>query len=144
MWTKAFWKAAAERAVRGAAVAALAIWTAAGVDIVGGVDFTAVAWAALVGAVGSLLLSLAGNQINDVPGPSLTGTEETVPPAVPVPDQPARDEVGVGEGKYILLVTCGVLLALLLFFVVFPALGNDDNNGKRGNDWERNAIGARL
>jgi hypothetical protein len=77
MWTKKFWKAAAERMVRAGAASTLSFW------VVGDGIFNAAhadwgnaggifAGAALV----SLLLSLAGSTTGAA-GPSLTGAETT-------------------------------------------------------------------
>lgn len=81
MWTIAFWKATAERMLRGAAVAIF------GAKFAGDVVFDAFSvttWGdvgslAIGGAFGSLLLSLIGNAATGN-GPALT-RNETVDPA---------------------------------------------------------------
>lgn len=82
MWTATFWKATAERMVRGAAVAVFSAW------FVGDAVFDALnvaTWAdvgglAIGGAFGSLLLSLTGQAVTGS-GPSLTNQETLDPPA---------------------------------------------------------------
>lgn len=81
MWTKAFWKAATERMIRGAAI------TVSGAYFGGDVVFDALnvgTWGdvgslAISGAFGSLLLSLIGNAATGN-GPALT-RNETVDPS---------------------------------------------------------------
>lgn len=142
MWNKAFWKATAERAVRSIVVVLAGATTVAGEWP----SWENVGQAALAGVVASLAMSFGGNALGgaDNPGPSLIGAEVTSPPAV-TPADLGRNEAGAGEGRFVLLCALGVLLALFLFFVVFPALGDDDNHdGRHGNDWELAPIGARA
>lgn len=82
MWTRKFWVATAERVVRGAAVAVF------GVFFVGDFVFDAFnadTWeqfgsVAIGGAVGSLVLALAGGAFGSGAGPALTGAEVLDPP----------------------------------------------------------------
>lgn len=82
IFTKAFWPAAAERAVRGGAIAASAIYPVTAFLDVDQVTNTAglIGLAFVWGAAGSLLLSLAGSQVGEKGEPSFTGAE-TLPPA---------------------------------------------------------------
>lgn len=89
MWTKEFWKAAAERAVRGGAIAASALWGVTAITDINLIGNTAALTAVgfLWGAVGSLLLSLAGATVSGEKGsPSFTKAEvvNTEAPALPV------------------------------------------------------------
>lgn len=68
MWTKAFWKAASERMVRGGALALLAVQGSATFFFDKGTNWTVLLYAFGSGAVGSLLLSLVGG--SGVIGPS--------------------------------------------------------------------------
>lgn len=80
MWTRAFWKATAERCLRGAAVAVI------GTFFVGDKLFEAfnvntwqdVGSLAVGGAFGSLLFALAGNTVNGGHGPAFTSAENVV------------------------------------------------------------------
>ena len=74
MWTLAFWKAAAERAVKTFAQALLAVMTADGFGLLDA-DWPARLSAAGLAAVLSLLSSIASSGVNG-PGPSL-GAEVT-------------------------------------------------------------------
>jgi hypothetical protein len=77
MWTKAFWKAATERMVRGGA-AALAAALVAGDWIIDVMNVNTVEKGITLfvgGAVASLLMSLAGNALGSGTGPSFTGKE---------------------------------------------------------------------
>ena len=77
MFTITFWKATAERVVRGAAVAVAALLgLAPTTQAVGSVNVQTLAVAALYGALGSLVLCLAGTTLGAGDGPSLTGKEE--------------------------------------------------------------------
>lgn len=80
MWTKAFWKAVPERMVRGGAIAVAAVWiTGQGIlDIAEINDWVDVASLFASGAVGSLILSLAGGAFGPGDGPSLTGREDVI------------------------------------------------------------------
>lgn len=72
MWSKAFWKAAAERAVKTAAQAPLTAWLVGDVTINAlEVDWTTAGGLALGGAVVSILTSLASMTVGS--GPSLGG-----------------------------------------------------------------------
>jgi hypothetical protein len=81
MWTKKFWKATAERCVRGGAVAVFGAYFGADkVFDVMNVNTLADAGALYVsGAVGSLLLCLIGGAMTG-DGPSITNQEELTPP----------------------------------------------------------------
>lgn len=70
MFTRAFWKDAAERAVSTAAQAAIAVLGADGFDLLN-VDAAAVAGVAVGGAVLSLLKSLVASKVNDPESASL-------------------------------------------------------------------------
>lgn len=77
MWSKAFWKATAERAVRAGAAALLALWVVG--DGVLDIANLHVWWQALVifisGAIVSVLASLVGGATDKTTGPSLFKTE---------------------------------------------------------------------
>lgn len=82
MFTTAFWKAAAERAVKTAAQTGLVAWGATVFTDVGEVVPTleAVGLAALSGAILSLLTSVGSDAVTKQDGPSLTDAE-VLPPA---------------------------------------------------------------
>jgi hypothetical protein len=72
MWTKSFWEQSIERAVKTAAQAALAFF------VVGETAFHSVSWAevagaAAVGAIASVLMSLASSPFGPEESPSLVG-----------------------------------------------------------------------
>lgn len=77
MFTKEFWKAAAERAVRGGALVASGLWGVTAIldleTITETAQVTGVGF--LWGAVGSILLSLAGSTVGTKGEPSFTGAE---------------------------------------------------------------------
>lgn len=77
MFTAAFWKAAAERAVKTAAQTGLVAWGATVFTNVGEVVPTleAVGLAALSGAILSLLTSVGSDAVSAQDGPSLTDAE---------------------------------------------------------------------
>lgn len=77
MFTKAFWKAAAERAIKTAAQTGLVAWGATTFTEVGQVVPTleAVGLAALSGAILSLLTSVGSDAVTQQDGPSLTDAE---------------------------------------------------------------------
>ena len=77
MFTKAFWKAAAERAVKTAAQTGLVAWGATTFTEVGQVVPTleAVGLASLSGAILSLLTSVGSDAVTKQDGPSLTDAE---------------------------------------------------------------------
>jgi hypothetical protein len=84
MFTKEFWKATAERAIRGGALVASGLW---GVTAILDIDgLTATAQTAAVGfvwgAVGSVLLSLGGSFVGEKGSPSFTKSEAINPPPV--------------------------------------------------------------
>lgn len=96
MFTKQFWKAAAERAIRGGAIAASALW---GVTAITDVDtLTSTGQLAAVGfvwgAVGSLLLSLIGSQVGEKGQPAFTRAETLTPEGTNLlpEDEPAVEE----------------------------------------------------
>jgi len=82
MFTKAFWKAAAERAVKTAAQTGLVAWGATTFTEVGQVVPTleAVGLASLSGAILSLLTSVGSDAVTEQSGLSLTDAE-VLPPA---------------------------------------------------------------
>ena len=77
MFTKAFWKAAAERAVKTAAQTGLVAWGATTFTEVGQVVPTleAVGLASLSGAILSLLTSVGSDAVTKQDGTSLTDAE---------------------------------------------------------------------
>ncbi len=77
MFTKAFWKAAAERAIKTAAQTGLVAWGATTFTEVGQVVPTleAVGLASLSGAILSLLTSVGSDAVTKQDGPSLTDAE---------------------------------------------------------------------
>lgn len=83
MFTKAFWKAAAERAIKTAAQTGLVAWGATIFTNVGEVvpALEAVGLAALSGAVLSLLTSIGSDYVTKQDGPSLTDAEVLPTPA---------------------------------------------------------------
>lgn len=78
MWTALFWRRAAERAIRSAAAAAIALITAAAFVADTVASWREVGIAAAVAAVVSVLTSLAGSQVGDPESPSLL-REDTYP-----------------------------------------------------------------
>lgn len=79
MWTKEFWKATAERAIKSAAQGPLVLW-AVGDGLLNAleIDWESAGGVALGMFILSVLSSLASGALNDTPGPSLTGAERTV------------------------------------------------------------------
>lgn len=80
MFTRAFWVATGERAVRAAAAALISLWVVGD----GVLDAFAIDWAeaggvALGAGLVSILLSLVASGVTHTPGPSLTGAETTNP-----------------------------------------------------------------
>lgn len=77
MFSKSFWKAAAERAVKTAAQTGLVAWGATTFTAIGQVVPTleAVGLAGLSGAILSLLTSIASDAATDKSGPSITNAE---------------------------------------------------------------------
>lgn len=86
MFTLKFWKATAERVVRGAAIAAGVVLGLDGSGQIVHATLTDVGVAAEYGALGSLVLCLAGGFFGAGDGPSLTGREELAPVARIVED----------------------------------------------------------
>jgi hypothetical protein len=78
IWTRAYWKATLERMVRGFAIAALVPLGGQAVDIIHGLDWQNVLGLGGGGAVLSLLLSLAGQQVSGN-GPSFIKDEAVEP-----------------------------------------------------------------
>lgn len=77
MFTRRFWKATAERVVRGAAIAVATVTGLDGSGVIhANVDPQAIGVAALYGAVGSLVLSLVGGAFGSGDGPAITGQEQ--------------------------------------------------------------------
>lgn len=87
IWTKAFWAATVERAVKTLAQTALAVIVTAGVSSVLDVDWVQVASASALAAVISILTSITSNAVTKT-GPSFTDSEQVVPTT------PAKDEAG--------------------------------------------------
>lgn len=81
MWTKKFWQAVAERMIRGAAVTVAGGYFGADVvfDALNVSTWSDVGSLAISGALGSLVLSLAGQALTGN-GPALTNNEELTPP----------------------------------------------------------------
>ena len=77
LWTKTFWIATAERAIKTFAQAAVAILTAGATGLLE-VDWAGVASASALAALVSVLTSVASNNVGPTPGPSLAG-EYTIP-----------------------------------------------------------------
>mgnify|MGYP000173821378 CR=1 FL=1 len=92
MTSTAFWRAAAERAVRTFAQALIAV-LGVGATSVLDVDWPGALSAAALAALLSLLTSVASSGVGD-PGPSL-GAETTEPVAVPDPESPT----GIAAGE---------------------------------------------
>jgi hypothetical protein len=84
MWTTAFWKALAERAIKTFAqtFAALLIGSQANVPMIGDIDWWGMTQVSLIAALASALLSVAGQQITKT-GPSFVDSEVLAPPASP-------------------------------------------------------------
>jgi len=79
MWTKEFWKATAERAIKTAAQGPIVLWAVGdGLLDAFAIDWEAAAGVAVGGFVLSVLMSLASSAITSTPGPSLTEAEQTV------------------------------------------------------------------
>lgn len=85
MFTKQFWKAAAERAIKTAGQFGLAAWGATIFTAVGQIApaYQLVGLAALSGATLSVLTSVGSDWVSDKPGPSLTDAEVLPEPADP-------------------------------------------------------------
>ena len=121
--------AAASGAGVGAAVAAFAIW------------FTGVCWG------GSTAADQADATAALVPTP-VAGLELLlIPPAVALASgylarSKAIGEVGAGELKLVILIACGVLLAVVVFMLVRDYGDDDNHEGKKGQDWERHPVAA--
>lgn len=78
MFSSAFLKATAERAVRAFAAALISLWVVGDQMLdVFAVDWERAAGVGLGAAVVSILLSLVGSGLSSTPGPSLLGTETT-------------------------------------------------------------------
>lgn len=79
MFTLKFWKATAERVVRGAAIGAGIVLGLDGSGQIHHASLTDVGVSALYGGLGSLVLCLAGGFFGAGDGPALTGKEELAP-----------------------------------------------------------------
>lgn len=79
MFNRPFMLATAERMVRAAAAAIVALLAADGADVIGGVDLAAAGYTALIAAIASGAMALAGGAIGSGHGPSFTGAENTAP-----------------------------------------------------------------
>lgn len=77
MFTARFWKATAERMVRGGAVAVGTLMGLDGSGLVAHVGVQDAGVAFVYGAVGSLVLCLIGGKIGAGEGPAITGQEQT-------------------------------------------------------------------
>lgn len=77
MFTKQFWKAVAERAIKSAAQGALAVWAIVQITDADTAINTAQAagWGALSMGVLSILTSIASDLVTKTDGPSLTNAE---------------------------------------------------------------------
>lgn len=86
MFTKEFWQAVAERAIKSAAQGAVAVWGLATIaDQVTAVNIaTAAGWGALSMGVLSVLTSVASGAVSGQSGPSLTNSE-VLPAPTPTP-----------------------------------------------------------
>lgn len=80
MFTREFWKATAERMVRGGAIAASVVWPLSTFTTIDdGVSSLSLAGFAFVwGGIGSLLLSLGGSQVGVKGSPSFTDNERVL------------------------------------------------------------------
>lgn len=78
MWSKKFWKAAAERAIKTAAQSAILVVGADQFNAIA-IDWTDVGGFALGGAVLSLLTSLGSDALTDSQGPAAFGPEAVEP-----------------------------------------------------------------
>lgn len=76
MFTLKFWKATAERVVRGAAIGAGIVLGLDGTGQIAHASLQDVGVSALYGGLGSLVLCLAGGFFGAGDGPSLTGKEQ--------------------------------------------------------------------
>ena len=86
MWSKAFWMAAIERAVKTFAqtAAALLVGGGIGVPMIGDLDWAGIASVSAIAALASLLTSVGSSAVTQPPGPSLTRAEQIIEPAQPV------------------------------------------------------------
>lgn len=84
IWTRGFWKATGERAIKTFAQTAASVLVVAGVTGVLDADWQGVASAAALAAVISLLTSVAGNAATET-GPSFVDAEQVVP-TLPQPE----------------------------------------------------------
>lgn len=75
MWTKKFWKAAAERAAKSAAQALLLLWAADGAFNVLDVDYAPAFGISVGAAVLSLLTSVISTSVGDEASPSLVSEQ---------------------------------------------------------------------
>lgn len=113
MWTKAFWRATAERIIRGALVSVAAAYFGGDLvfDALNVNSWRDVGSLAITGAFASLLLSLGGNALTKS-GPSFTDNEVLSPPAPKPPP-----EAGAVDVVLAILVVVLVVVVLLLFRV---------------------------
>lgn len=136
MFTKAFLKAAGERAVRSVIVILAGLITLDGEWP----SFEDLWHAVVAGVIASLAMSAAGQTLNSEPGPSLIGAEVTSPPAV-VPG-----EAGAITTRALAIAALVVALFLVLVFVILPAVRDDDDgpkDGRHGFDWEKSPDAGR-
>lgn len=112
MWTKLFWTAVAERAVKTAAQSAVALLSVDGMGLLD-VDWSALASAVALATLLSVLTSVASSRAAGADGPSLA-TERLAP----VP----RGDAGAGEVRAVLLTAAGVVLGLAVWFWLIPAI----------------------
>lgn len=146
MFSKAFWKATAQRVVRSFAASLGALLTADGTGILDA-SWSEQLSAAGMAAVITLLLCLAGEQLTDGAGPAFGTTEITSPPAPPLGDEPVapahRDETGVVNWLAVIAVAVLFIAAVVLFSLI-DVNKDKDNDGRHGLDWERSPIGVRA
>lgn len=112
-----FWKATAERALRGAVAALFAAWVAGDLifDVTNIHTLNQVLTLALGGAFSAAALSIAGNGVSGN-GPSFTRAE-----VVPESEIPTHTNVERGQGGvlYLLAVVALIIVVVWLFLALF-------------------------
>lgn len=94
IWTKAFWMATLERAIRTAAGALLALVAVAGFSP-RTADWMDIGLTVGVATLISVLLAIVGNTVSKN-GPAIMDSEQVVPPE-PQPECALEDDAGHGE-----------------------------------------------